>query len=89
MAFLVGFLLGVALAGLACGAYGWSRGWRPFPKPPLVPRRAMLMNRDGRLDSTRTITGLAPPRIISRAGVYVLDRTAVSDHLIYRLTSRE
>ena len=88
MWYVVAFLLGAVLAGLACGAYAWSQGWRPRPEPPMVPRKALLINTAGGLDSTRTITGFPPSQITARAGTYIWDRAAVSDHLVYRRTIR-
>jgi hypothetical protein len=64
----------------------WRNGWRPplMQPEPLVPRKALLLNAQGRLDSVRTITGTPPLQIVCRAGVYNRDLTAISSHLVYR-----
>lgn len=84
MSCVVGLLIGALLAAMACGAYAWSSGWRPLPDPPKTPRKALLLSAEGVVHSTRTITGFPPPTISARAGTYRLDRSAISDHYIYR-----
>lgn len=78
------------IAGIGWAGWGltlavcYVRGWRPWAPPDLSPKRAQLVNDQGRLDSVRTITGPPPTVIEARAGVYRLDRTTTGPHYTYR-----
>lgn len=75
LVFLAGVLFGAALSYLILYV----------PRVPLdEPRKAMLLSADGRLDSVRTLIGPPPDAIACAAGTYHRDRTAQSDHWVYR-----
>lgn len=76
--------------GHVCLALGWAVTavlWyrrRPPVLSPLAVKKAMLLNREGTLDSVRTIVGVPPAQIACQAGTYHRDPLAASDHWIYR-----
>ena len=76
LTFLVGVLFGVGLTYLLVRA-------APL-QGPLTSRQALLLAPNGQLDSVRTLTGAPPERITCAAGTYRRDRTAQSDHWVYR-----
>jgi hypothetical protein len=78
----------LALGWLVTGALWY---WRSRPVPivlpepisPLLVKKALLLNAEGRLDSVRTLTGAPPDAITCAAGSYQrVDATG--DHWVYR-----
>lgn len=76
-------LLLIALVEAGVIVWLWQRPTSPPPQP-LRSQKALLLNPAGLLESVRTLTGEPPDAIICAAGTYRLDRTALSDHWIYR-----
>lgn len=77
--------LGHGLLALGWALTGAAWIWRAHRRlSPLLVKKALLLNTQGCLDSVRTITGQPPASMTCAAGRYELDRTADSQHWVYR-----